>query len=45
MHKCVGFAIPPIVENIFRVQPAIPSLQGFTYFGFSKDFTIPSKHS
>jgi hypothetical protein len=42
--KCVGFAIPPppIVKNIPEVEPTIPSLGGFTYFRFSKDFAMPS---
>jgi hypothetical protein len=34
----------PILENTFKAQLGIPSLGGFTYFGFSKVFGIPLKH-
>jgi len=42
--KCVGFAIPPIVENTHETKLAIPSLGGFTYFRFSKGFVKPLEH-
>jgi hypothetical protein len=32
------------MENTPKVEPTIPSLGGFTYSRFSKDFAIPSKH-
>ncbi len=41
--KCVGFAIPPIVENTPE-EPTIPSLGDFTYSRFSKDFAIFFEH-
>jgi hypothetical protein len=42
--KCVGFAIPPIVENTLEGKPAIPSLGAFTYFRFSEGSIIPLEH-
>jgi hypothetical protein len=42
--KCVGFAIPPIVENTHETKPVIPLLGGFTYFRFLKGFVMPLKH-
>jgi len=42
--KCVGFAIPSIVENTPKTKPAIPSLKGFTYSRILKDSTIPLEH-
>jgi len=42
--KCIGFAIPPIMENIPKIELAILLLGDFTYSRFSKDFAIPSKY-
>jgi hypothetical protein len=33
------------MKNTIKTQLAIPSMGGFTYFRFSKDFAIPSKHT
>jgi len=40
----MALQLPPVVENTPKVEPTIPSLGGFTYFRFSKDFAIPSEH-
>jgi hypothetical protein len=45
--KCVGFAIPPPPSHLEKLP--MQNLEylnwgSFTYFRFSKDFTIPSQH-
>jgi hypothetical protein len=32
------------MENTLEAELAISSLGGYTYFRFSKDFAIPSRH-